>query len=46
MVQLKRALFGLKQAQAVEATAERTRQIGEMQYDLDPAENKRARMAH
>jgi hypothetical protein len=45
MVQLKRALCGLKQAQAVEATAERARQMGELQYDLDRREAKRNRMA-
>ena len=46
LVQMKRALCGLKQAQSVEASAERARQIGELQYDLDRREAKRARMAH
>ena len=43
LVQMKRMLFGLKSAQAVEASADRARQIGELEFDLERREQKRRR---
>ena len=43
LIQMKRLLFGLKSAQAVEASADRARQIGELEFDLERREQKRRR---